>query len=134
MQQRGRKGLQALSLVPVAELGRAKAPEELTDDEAEIFRVVVASQPADWFTPPTASLLCQYARHVIHARHVAELLERATADKNLKASDYDRLLRMQERETRAIIWLATKMKITQQATTNYRGNKKPQATDQPWKG
>jgi hypothetical protein len=30
---------------------------------------------------------------------------------------------MQERESRAIASLATKMRITQQATTNHRGNK-----------
>jgi hypothetical protein len=40
----------------------------------------------------------------------------------------DRLQKMQERESRAIASLATKMRITQQATINKRGNK----IKKPW--
>ena len=47
--------------------------------------------------------------------------------------DYDRLLKMQERETRAITTLATKMRLTQQSTINQRGNKNG-ATANPWEG
>ena len=36
---------------------------------------------------------------------------------------FDRLQKMQERESRAIASLATKMRITQQATINQRGNR-----------
>jgi hypothetical protein len=36
---------------------------------------------------------------------------------------FDRLQKMQERESRAIASLATKMRVSQQSTTNHRGNK-----------
>jgi hypothetical protein len=39
---------------------------------------------------------------------------------------------MQERESRAIAMLATKMRIAQQSTTNHRGNKRPSAARKPW--
>ncbi len=42
----------------------------------------------------------------------------------LSLQDYDKILHMQDRESRAIAMLATKMRISQQATTNHRGNKK----------
>jgi hypothetical protein len=39
------------------------------------------------------------------------------------AEEFDRLLKIQERESRVIASLTTKMRLTQQATTNHRGNK-----------
>jgi len=39
------------------------------------------------------------------------------------AKALDRLQKMQERETRAITSLATKMRLTQQSTRTHRGNK-----------
>jgi hypothetical protein len=74
----------------------------------------------------------------VAARRAAELikaLEASTAEMSavdganqlaitLSASaEFDRLLKMQERESRVIASLATKMRITQQATTNHRGNR-----------
>nr|CAD6417822.1 hypothetical protein REQ54_01755 [Rhizobium sp. Q54] len=111
---------------------RQKAPHELTDEETEVWFHVVNSWPADWFTPATVPLLAQYCRHVIQARRIAELIERATGDPELSVSDYDRLLKIQERESRAIASLATKMRISQQATTNHRGNQKNPTTRKPW--
>src|SRR4051812_12927427 len=120
MLQRGRKSAAALDAFPrVAEpLERGKrltAPPELTDEETEIFAATVAAEPADWFPASTIPLLVQYCRHTVAARRVAELIERATGDKNLKAKDYDRLLKMQDRESREISWLASKMRIAQQS-------------------
>jgi hypothetical protein len=49
----------------------------------------------------------------------------------LAVQDYDRLLHMQDRESRAIAMLATKMRISQQSTTNHRGNSK-KSPRKPW--
>lgn len=144
MKQRGRVSSSALEIIPSSPIDRVerlRPPHDLTDEETEVWANVVNSEPADWFTASTGPLLAQYSRHVVHARRVAELLEKALSDidqktklPTLKVEDYDRLLRMQERESGAISMLATKMRIAQQSTTNHRGNKKPSASRKPWEG
>lgn len=141
MKQRGRTSSAALAIArPTLEkIERQRPPHDLTDEEVEVWAAVVGTEPADWFSPSTAPILAQYARHVVGARRIAELIERATGDidpktrqPTLTVADYDRLLKMQERESRAIASLATKMRISQQSTTNHRGNKRPSAAKKPW--
>jgi hypothetical protein len=67
--------------------------------------------------------LAQYCRHAVQTNRIAELIERATSDPALHPADYERLLRMQIKESMALSVLGTKMRITPQATTNHRGNK-----------
>ncbi len=134
--KRGRKSaasLEITAVAPVELMERQYAPHDINDEETEVWVAVVEANPADWFNPSTRPLLSQYCRHVIQARRIAELIERATGDPTLSVTDYDRLLKMQERESRAISSLATKMRISQQATTNHRGNKKQSsASRKPW--
>lgn len=135
MGTRGRTSAASLTVAkvsPVETVERQRPPHDLSDEEVEVWSAVVNSEPADWFSPGNVPLLSQYCRHTIHARRIAELIERATADPELAVSAYDRLLKMQDRESRAIASLATKMRISQQATTNHRGNKKPNAARKPW--
>jgi hypothetical protein len=141
MAKRGRKSAASLQIAtrPVEIVQRQRPPHDLNDEETEIWAAVVDSQPADWFTPATVPLLAEYCRHVIRARRIGELIERATSELDpktkeptLTVEDYDRLLKIAERESRAIAMLATKMRVTQQSTTNHRGNKKPMATRKPW--
>lgn len=136
MKQRGRPSAAAIAVMSRAtvldRVERQRPPHDLTDEEVVVWVSVTESQPADWFSPSTVPLLAQYCRHAIHARRVAELIERATSDPDLAVSDYDRLLKMQERESRAIASMATKMRISQQSVTNHRGNSKPGAARKPW--
>lgn len=136
MAKRGRPSAAALEVIsqPLEAVPRLTAPHELNDEETEVWFAVVNTQPADWFDAGTAPLLTQYCRHVIQARRVAELIEKATGDPELSIKDYDRLLKVQQRESASISSLATKMRISQQATTNHRGNKKPKASRKPWEG
>lgn len=137
--QRKRGRPSAASLVSTASpldaiqvMERAKAPHDLTDEETEVWAAVTASEAADWFSPANLPLLSQYCRHVVRARHIAEWIERAQTSPDLQIEDYDRLLKMQQRESGAMCQLATKMRITQQSLTNHRGNRKPQAGRKPW--
>lgn len=139
MRQRGRKSgtaleIQASSVAVLDRVERPKAPHDLTDEETEVWASVVESEAADWFTPATLPLLTQYCRHVVHARRIAELLERATSDPALAVQDYERLLKMQQRESVVLKALATSMRISQQSTTNHRGNKVQTAKRKPWEG
>lgn len=127
--KRGRVSAADLAIVPVTPLGavpRQKPPHDLTDEQVEVWQGVVNDQPADWFSPSTVPLLTQYCRHVVSARQIGELAERAAAGMDL--ATLDKLLQMQARESAAIAMLATKMRIAQQSMTNHRGNKKQAAT------
>ena len=135
MGRRGRTSAAALQIArPAVEIcERQRAPHDLTDEETEVWAAIVGAEPADWFSPSNTPVLAQLCRHVVHARRIAELLERATSDAGLSIVDYDRLLHMQERESRMIATLATKMRLCQQSTTNHRGNKRPNVTTRkPW--
>lgn len=136
MNKRGRKSAASLEIAarPVEVVQRQRPPHDLNDEEVEVWASVVEAEPADWFSPSTVPLLAQYCRHVIQARRIAELIERATSDPGLSVKDYDRLLKIQQRESAIIRSLATTMRISQQATTNHRGNKKPTASKKPWEG
>ncbi len=134
--KRGRTSLAAIITKPITDVidrvERPKAPADLIDEEVEIWAAVVNRMPADWFGDETLPLLSQYCRHVIQARRIAELIEKATADPKLHIADYERILRMQARESGAIAQLATKMRISQQATTNHRGNRQTKPGKKPW--
>ena len=138
MAKRGRVSAAAMELAHVSAIetvARQRPPHELTDEEVEVWAAVVEDQPADWFTPSTVPLLAAYCRHVVSARRVAELIEKATSDPSLSIVDYDRLLKMQRGESAAIAQLATKMRVSQQSLTNHRGNKSNKnATRKPWEG
>jgi hypothetical protein len=127
-------------VVPAAveQIPRQRPPAELTREQAAIWNAIVRAEPADWFSASTRPVLVQYCRHIVAARRAAEMikaLEASIAEMSavdganqfaitLSASEeFDRLLKMQERESRVIASLATKMRITQQATTNHRGNR-----------
>jgi len=117
---------------PIEITERQRAPHDLNDEETEVWTEVVSSEAADWFTVATRPLLAQYCRHVVQSRRVAELLERALSDKNLEIRDYNQLLKMQDRESRAISMLATKMRVSPQSTTNHRGNRQKTLVRKPW--
>ncbi len=74
--------------------------------------------PVDWFRREIQPLLCAYCRHVTNARHIAGLIE---AVHDLDIGDrtalmrLNRLLGMQERQSNALMGLATRMRLTNQS-------------------
>jgi len=111
---------------------RPDAPYDLTDEQSTEWRAVVNRMPADWFPRETHGMLAQYCRHVVAARRVAQLIAKAEKQKALDVEEYDRLLKMQEREGRAISSLATRMRISQQATVRAESARKPNQVEKPW--
>lgn len=130
---RGRAPSASLSVVPtvVEVVPRAKPPSELSDEQAEVWRAIVNRMPADWFPRETHEMLAQYSRHAVNARRVAQLIAAAEASDPLDIEEYDRLLKMQEREGRALSSLATRMRLTQQTTYDPK-KKKGSTTKRPW--
>jgi hypothetical protein len=134
MGARGRPSAVSLSIVPISALERTERPappDDLTVEQAVEWQQVVNRLAADWFTRETHGLLVQYCRHVVAARRVAQLIATTEAEPDLDTAEYDRLLKMQEREGRAMSALATRMRITQHSTYD-KTKKKPKATPRPW--
>jgi hypothetical protein len=111
----------------------------MTDAERSVWLEVVNDQPASAFTPVHGPLLEQYCRHIVQARLLAD--EIMSFDRAWLADDdglkrYDRLLAMQEREGRAASSLATRLRITRQATadpkTVGRANSRQSKARKPW--
>lgn len=133
---RGRKSSNANAVqtlvAPTEVVQRPDAPYDLTDDQADEWWAVVNRMPADWFTRETHPLLAQYCRHVVAARRVAQLIAQTEKQKTIDVEQYDQLLKMQEREGRAISSLATRMRISQQATLTKRADKGSGGMKKPW--
>ena len=117
MQQRGRKSAAQLSVVAGTIDGRPKAPESLSKDQAEVWDRVVASEAADFFkTAALKHLLEQYCRHFTRAAWLDnEIAEAQKPTSDLGLEDVDRLMKMAERESRAMLSIATKLRLTNQA-------------------
>ena len=135
MAKRGRKSAASLEIAtvsPVEIVQRPDAPYDLTDEQAKEWWAVVERLPADWFPRETHGMLTQYCRHVVAARRVAQLIANAEKFKAIDVAEYDQLLKMQEREGRAISSLATRMRISQQATVRAELARKPDMVENPW--
>lgn len=147
MGTRGRESLASLSVVQtgLVESQRPAPPAELSKEQRMEWLAVVNRLPADWFQPETFPMLAQYCRHVVSARRVAELIgtledemskEPPEGESKVEAMlgatrTMDRLLKMQEREGRAMSSLATKMRLTQQSTYSPK-HRKPSTEKKPW--
>lgn len=120
MAKRGRKSEADLSVVVTANFGnRPEPPEDLTTDQADIWRETVASEAAGFFgTAALRSMLADYCRHRASAKTVSDIIDTFKPEW-LKAAEgakrYHGLLRMREMETRAAASLATKLRLTNQS-------------------
>lgn len=120
MRKRGRKSSAELSVATVSlDARRPLPPAELTETQAQIWQDIVDTQPGGWFRPAEEPLLVAFCRHVDAANAVAKMVDAfdvETGDLEL----LDRLLRIHERETRAMSSLATRMRFTQQSRMHSR--------------
>lgn len=137
MKTRGRISAAALSVVQtgvVEIIPRPKPPAELTAEQRDEWRAIVDRMPADWFPRETHALLADYCRHVVMARRIAQLIAQAEDGETFDVIEYDRLGKMAERESRVIASLATKMRLTQQATYDKSRKKGSAGVRKPWEG
>lgn len=121
MQKRGRKSQAELEarVIPGGFGSRPEPPEELSDEEAAIWRDTVASEAADFFsTAATRAMLKDYCRHRAAGEKISEIIALFQADwlKNAEgAKRYHGLLKMRDLENRAAADKATKLRLTNQA-------------------
>ena len=125
MAQRGRKSAGSLAVVSALPGQRCAPPAELTEAQAEIWRAVVATKPADWFTEDSHPLLASFCRHVVSARMLSAAVDDA-GSADLADGDelkrMERLLKMRDRETKAVNALARAMRLTQQSRYDHKSS------------
>ena len=146
MKQRGRKsGLSVVRGDGISAVDRPEPLAELTNKQRIEWILIVNSLPADFFPPHSHNVLAQYCRHVVACRHVSLLIGqmevvlddeetrlRGTTPNTTDIDDYNRLLKMQERESRVLMSLATKMRLTQQSTILPDKIRAPTISAPPW--
>lgn len=134
MEGRGRKSAASLTVVssnPTQAYQRPAAPDDLTEEQAREWAAVVNRLPADWFPRETHPVLAAYCRHIVAGRHIAQLISKIEKGRSIEVDDYDKLLKMQERESRAVTACARSMRLTQQ-TTYLPTKQKPAPVENPW--
>ncbi|MGL4682161.1 MAG: hypothetical protein ACRCV4_03830 [Hafnia alvei] len=141
MAQRGRKSLAATSAVslPAIAESRLQPSIHLSDPEINVWIRLVNDNPASSFTETHRDMLEMYCRHVVQARLLTTQIEEfelewLARDDGLKR--YDKLLTMREREVRSASSLATRLRITRQATSDPktvgRANNNLPREKKPW--
>jgi hypothetical protein len=118
MGERGRKSTASLSVIAGGLDQRPSPPEELTEVEAEVWVRTVDGEAADVFgTAALQQMLKDYCRHVIAAERLGLVIEAnmQTTESEVSLKDLDCLLKMRDRETKAIADKATKLRLTNQS-------------------
>lgn len=137
MIQRGKKATAALAVVSFTSR-LAEPPADLTAEQAEVWKSVIATKPSDWFQADTLPLLAAYCRAVVEhtwisAQIDAHKVEWLSDDAGLRR--YDVATKLQERQARLMTSLATKMRLTQQSQYAARGAARESGKasgDRPW--
>jgi hypothetical protein len=140
MSKRGRPSLGDLTTVEpqggnVLEIYRIPdAPYHLTDEQAAVWRIVANDPglPGDWFTQKNYDLLALHTVHVVNGRRIGRMIEVLMAGKEVDVKAYDDLLRMHERESRAVMATMTQMRTTQQALFHNKTKLKTGNTKKLW--
>jgi hypothetical protein len=134
MKQRGQKSLKAVSVeAPISAINRPEPLPDLTPEQRLEWIYIVNEMRADWFPPETHALLGQYCKHVVTAKHLAQLIQECEAEKELDVVLYDKLLKMQERESRILASLATRMRLSQQSSYDReKGKAAKTKAKSPW--
>jgi hypothetical protein len=98
---------------------RAEPPEDMAADQADIWRQIVATEPAEFFaSAATKGLLRDYCRHRSTADKVSAIIEQFQGEW-LKAKDgvkrYSELCKVRDAEARAAADKAVKLRMTNQS-------------------
>ena len=117
-----RKSAASLSVISGSLDRRPNVPSDLTEQEAEVWSQTVAHEAADVFaTAALQQMLKDYCRHVVAADRLGKVIEGhmgktpAEGEDAVSLKDLDCLLKMRDRETKAVADKATKLRLTNQS-------------------
>ena len=119
MKQRGRKSTASLTVLPtVLKPVETDAPEHLSDQEKAEWKKIVDRMPTGFFTAEMFPMLAALCQHIVSQKKISAIIDgmgqmSATDPEAIK--QYDRLLAMRERESRAMASFSTKLRLTPQS-------------------
>jgi hypothetical protein len=140
MGARGRKSAADLSVVRMEpRIGRPRPPADLTNEQAEEWRAIVARLPPGWFRREHYGVLANLCRHTSRARFLGRALE-LCAPENLTTVEgldhYNKMAAAAERETRSLLACARSLRLTHQsqydAAKAARGAATASTESAPW--
>lgn len=112
-------GHQTIRPLPGREERRAPPPEGMTEAQTTLWRAVVETEPQALFdSAARRHLLRLYVEHATFRADLQGLIDKtpveAVADPE-KASAFEAMLRLRDRETKQLVSLATRLRLTNQA-------------------
>jgi hypothetical protein len=107
------KSTASLTVVPVRPLERVRAPDDLTEEEAALWRKIVEAKPAEWFGEDSAPVLLEYVRAKISCDQLHKRVTQALD--NHDDDELQSVMRLRDMESRRLVSLATKLRLTQQS-------------------
>jgi len=101
--------------LPAAKL---EPPDDITPEQAAIWRGITARLPAEWFSSDNTPVLRELCRHVSYARRIAEELDevrdrKGPADRKL----FLQLARAHALQSNRIADLSTRLRLTNQSVS-----------------
>lgn len=132
---RGRKSAAELTVISshgIEAVRRPEAPAELTDEQAEEWRRIVNSLPADWFLPAFYPLLAEYCRGAVTLRRIGEIIEAYEKSDEFDPDRYAKMLKEQNAKSNAMIQIARQCRFTPRSIKDERAVKKPKPFKKPW--
>lgn len=106
-----------LNAVPTLRV-RMAVPRGLTAAQRATWRAIVRSRPVDWFDAGSGPLLTAYCRAIAAQTVLAARIDAFDPEELATAEGigrYDKLLMLDDRQTRKLVKLATSMRLSQHA-------------------
>ena len=114
---------------------RPEPPEELTQEQAQVWQRIVKRLPPEWFPEETIDMLADYCRCVTTIRMLAKVinkLESAGLGTPKQLAAHRAVQRDHLVQTRTMLNLATRMRLTQQSTYDQSRKKGSTSTNRLW--
>lgn len=134
MGDRGRESGSELAVVTqLGKVERPQPPGTLSPEQAIVWVETVNSLPATWFPQETLPLLEMYCAHTAFAKELDMLTRELMQKDAYDVKELKTLRDMYEKETRAAVNYAGKLRFTLQSTYD-KSKKKQQSNKKLWGG
>lgn len=123
-----------VALKTLAQMGLPPAPKAFSKEEAAEWNDIVVTYPPDRFPRGTWPMLKPYCTHAVQEQIIAEKIRLLLKDPEYSLRDYDLLLRMYDRETKAVASLGVRLGIARTSMAGRHNNDPDQLAEHnlPW--
>lgn len=111
-----------VALRTIAQMGLPPAPKDFTKAEAAEWNDIVVTYPADRFPRSTWPMLEGYCTHAVQRRLLAARIHELHKDPDYSLRDYNLLLTMHDRESKAVASFGVRLGIARTSMTGRHNN------------